>query len=769
MNFAAAILYAMSSSVLLAIVLGFLRGGLTPRSAAAALFIGLAVAAFSLWSGRNSFAPARRPRGWEWFPVGLFAWFSLRAFLWLITIEGDEIKTVVWNNCGDLSLHLGFIRYLANGAPFWPDSQIFAGGKLTYSIGADLFNSLLALIGLDVYRGLILVGVVCSAITGMALWRWGRGFTLMGFLCNGGLAAGALLLPHQIALAIVGNPVGFPDATAWPALADMQGGLAWKSIPISMFITQRGFLFALPAGLLLLCSWRARFFSGGEKDEWRMPLWGEILLYSAMPIFHIHTFIALSFMLAAFWVARMQIRKAIASIVAVSFIPATALVYLTLGTLKAAPEPLATDMSQIENPPSRPSPKVLGWKPGWMVDDDATKQGYAALGGDGEGRTFGSRLGRFVYFWSLNFGIAPLLVLGLLVIVLRTMFRRNFRFRSAVIFAAGASALAAAMAGGRAYEQDSFFAGEGIPLIAILAAVIAAIAVKLHPQTSGARTAQGSLFALAAFLGLCAILPVVTESFSGVRWNALPLLAATALLVLLLVRLSRDEHLLSGPAAFVLPALYLFFLGCNVKFAPWEWDNTKVFIWAYLIVLPFLWDLVIARFQFWTRAILCELLFFSGFVTLVGSLRPDMPDRTFASRSELEIVERALRDIPVSEPILTHPAHDHPVLLSGHRVVLGYPGHISSHGLDPGPHASKIDAIMRGNLDWRILAAEVGARYIYWGRMERAAYGGNEQAWRFTRRIRAGQTFEIYDIDTPAVPLDDAPTESAGASFPASR
>ena len=79
--------------------------------------------------------------------------------------------------------------------------------------------------------------------------------------------------------------------------------------------------------------------------------------------------------------------------------------------------------------------------------------------------------------------------------------------------------------------------------------------------------------------------------------------------------------------------------------------------------------------------------------------------------------------------------------------------------MEPGPHATKIEAIMRGNPDWRILAAEVGARYIYWGRMERAAYGDGEQPWRFTRRIRTGHDFEIYDLDTPSVPLDDVPTE----------
>ncbi len=676
MNFAAAILYAMSSSVLLAIILGFARGGLTPASAACALLGGLAVALGSLWTARRS-APAQRPRSWEWFAVGLFAWFTLRAFVWLVTVEGDEIKTVVWNNCGDLSLHVGFIRYIANGAPFWPESPILAGGKLTYSIGADFFNSLLVLIGMDVYRSLIVVGVVCSIITGMALWRWGRGFTLMGFLCNGGLAAAVIFLPHHLAVAITGNPVGFPETGVWPLLVDFQNALAWKSIPLAMFITQRGFLFALPAGLLLLCSWRARFFRGEPEDAWRLPVWGEVLLYASLPIFHIHTFAALSFMLAAFWLARVEIRRPLAKLVAVAFIPATLLVWLTLGTLKSAPLPEWNNMAQIENPPARPMPHVLGWKPGWMVDDDATTQGYTALGGQAEG----SRLGRFIYFWALNFGIAPLLALSLLVVILRMMFRRTIRYRTALACAVGAVLI-----------------GSG----------------------------------------------------------AFALLVATVALFVLLRRLSRDEQQPAWPAAFVLPALYLFLLGCTVKFAPWEWDNTKVLIWAYLIVLPFLWDLVIVRFGFWTRAIVCELLFFSGLLTLLGGLRPDMPYRTFASRTELELVERAVRDIPITEPILAHPTYNHPLMLVGRRVTLGYPAHIASHGLDPRPHAMKVDSIMRGDPDWRIFAAQLGARYLFWGPMERSAYGGEDQAWRFTHRIRESYDFELYDLDTPALPVDDA-------------
>ena len=763
MNFAAAILYAMSSSVVLAIVLGFLRGGLNSVTAVMALLGGLAVAALSLWKARGHATSMRRPRGWEWFPVILFTWFSLRAFLWLITIEGDEIKTVVWNNRGDVSLHIGFIRYLANGAPFWPESPIFAGGKLTYSIGSDLFNSLLVLIGVDVYRGLILVGLLCSAVAGMALWRWGRGFTLMGFLCNGGLAAAALLMPHQIASAITGSPYGFPDAGAWPAVSDVQGALAWKSIPLTMFITQRGFLFALPAGLLLLCSWRVRFFKGEAENAWRLPVWGEVLLYASMPIFHIHTFIALSFMLGAFYLARVEIRKSLTWLVALAFVPASFLVWLTLGTLKSAPAPEWGDMFQLENPPPRPSPKVLGWKPGWMVDDDATRQGYAAIAGDGEAKTFTSRLGRFVYFWLLNFGIAPILALSLLMVVLRMMFRKNFRFRTALFWASGAIALSAVLAGWSYYERGSLFGDlqnpKGVTFLPMLAAITAAIAGAMHRPNGKSRALRGGLFALAALLAVSASFPSTLDWFQGLRVNALPLVAATIVLVVLLRRLSRDDQQPLWPAAFVLPALYLFFLSCNVKFAPWEWDNTKVLIWAYLILLPFLWDLVIAHLSFWRKAIICELLFASGFITLFGGLRPDMPGRTFASRSELEMVERAVREIPITEPILSHPTFDHPLMLVGRRVVLGYPGHISSHGLDPGPHASKIEAIMRGWGDWRVLSGILGSHYLFWGPKEQQAYGGDDQAWRFTRRLGTGHGFEIYDFDTPTIPLDDVPVE----------
>src|SRR5690606_8539902 len=101
-------------------------------------------------------------------------------------------------NLGDLSLHLTYIHQLANGAAFWPENPILAGARLTYPLGIDLFNSLLVLVGVDVLRGLIWVGLIGSLLTGLALWRWGGAFTVAGFLCAGGLAGFAAFWSGQV-------------------------------------------------------------------------------------------------------------------------------------------------------------------------------------------------------------------------------------------------------------------------------------------------------------------------------------------------------------------------------------------------------------------------------------------------------------------------------------------------------------------------------------------------------------------------------------------
>src|SRR5437762_3388084 len=247
---------------------------------------------------------------WFWAVAICFAMFAVRSFCWLLYIDGSELKIQSPNNLGDLSLHLTLIKNFATGVALWPDSPIFAFSKLRYPAGIDLFNALLSLVHVDLLIGLVWVGLLASLATFWGFYRWGGTFAVAGFLFNGGI-------------------VGFQFFKTFKFL-DYQGTaadiahkpIAWKSIALSMLVTQRGWLYAIPAGLVLLWHWRAKFFSqqavagvtdpgqsgdGGKSEttavnaqgyrKGPLPWWVELSVYASMPLFHLHTFIALTIVL----------------------------------------------------------------------------------------------------------------------------------------------------------------------------------------------------------------------------------------------------------------------------------------------------------------------------------------------------------------------------------------------------------------------------------------------------------------------------------------
>ena len=272
----AALAFAFAS-VIAATLLAFLFSGLKVSVAWLAFACGI-VAASAAWRATESPARARLGCG-DWLVLAFFALCSLRAFLWLIYARDDEICVLSPNNLGDLSLHLNLIRYMASGVPFWPDSSILSRAPLSYPLGADLFTSLLELCGVTTARGLIWTGLAGAGLTGCALWFWGGPFGIAAFLFNGGLAGFAVLRTLQI--------------------EDFQREMVWKNLFLSMFVTQRGLLFALPAGLLLLHTWRERYFRTGHRV---IPAWLQLLLYASMPLFNIHAFLFLSIVLLSLFI-----------------------------------------------------------------------------------------------------------------------------------------------------------------------------------------------------------------------------------------------------------------------------------------------------------------------------------------------------------------------------------------------------------------------------------------------------------------------------------
>jgi hypothetical protein len=534
---------------------------------------------------------------------------------------------------------------------------------LRYPAGIDLFNALLSLIHVDLIVALTWVGLVASLATFYAFYRWGGAFAIAGFLFNGGIAGFQFFKNYKF--------------------SDYQGvnSIAWKSIPLSMFVTQRGWLYAIPAGLILLWHWREKFFRkpavvadepaqstavDTAYSKGPLPFWVELSLYASMPLFHLHTFLALTIVLLfallleppsevkfIVSVARKEgagglgrlishpgrwreifdgapIRRHATAILAAALIPATFFVWLVTDRFRAA--------------------SILTWHPGWVQDSNDFAAPFFRMGGSanfGSSTSFGLLLQKiwnglvapFFQFWLTNFGLWIPLALALVGLI-----------------------------GWRIWK-------------------------------------------------------------SGWRWGNKP----------------------PADIAFVLPAVAIFAVGYFLKTAPWEWDNLKLMVWGYFLVLPFLWSDIVGRWAFPERAAMCVALFGSGFITLLGGLTAGHPGFGLIERARLDNVGAQIRPLPIEARFATYPTFNHPVLLQGRKVVLGYPGHLWTEGFNYGDPNNRLTTLMNGAPNWRDVAKALGVRYIFWGQDEKTNYQASSRPWETSAfLVASGDWGAIYDLDRPA-------------------
>jgi len=501
----------------------------------------------------------------------VFTMFAIRSFCWILFFAGDNINIQSPFNLGDLGLHITYIKTFANGVAMWPESPIYVYSQLRYPAGIDLFNGLLTTLGFDIRHQLIATGLLASLATFYALYRWGGTFTVAGFLFNGGIAGYQFLDTHKF--------------------LDYQGTshVSWKSIPLTMFVTQRGLLYAIPAGLLLLWQWRSKYGSEAQKEKQPLPVWTEYVLYASMPLFHVHTFIALSILLLVLFLTRPASRLPLLKLVGAAVLPAVFFVWLTTDHMRAG--------------------SILEWHFGWT-------------------QTVGDFKMEFFLFWLFNFG--PFL-----------------------------------------------------PLIIALVWIVA--------QQESDRPRSGKF------------------------------------------ELSID-------AAYLAAAVLIFLLSLCVKTAPWEWDNIKLLIWSYFITLPILWERLLRRWPVPLRGGVCIIIFFSGFVSLIGGLAVNKDGYGFANRSEVDFVAAAVRRLPVEARFAGFPTYNR-------KMVCGYGGHLWTQGINSTDVENKLLTLMLGQGDWKRAARELQVRYLFWGNLEKANYAASTKPWEKQLPLVAqGGWGSIYDF-----------------------
>jgi hypothetical protein len=425
----------------------------------------------------------------------------------------------------------------------------------------------------------------------------------------------------------------------------------------------------------------------------------ELTLYATMPLFHLHTFLALSFVLAFLFLFRdAPARKQLAWLGGAAFLPATFFVWLITDHFHAG--------------------SVLQWNPGWVQNNGDFARPLAAFTQQPATVTapvpgFVGTLKHFVQFWVINFGITLPLVIALVVLLAIRTWRRRDEPAPVKI------------------RLLSFLATLAV-VVAVFASLYAYFSLKYSPFV---------VMALIPPVAFAVMIPLFASALQKDWRQTIPITTASA---------------------FVIPAAALFLFSCFVKTAPWEWDNIKLIIWSYLIVLPFVWSEIISRWPFLVRALVCLLLFGSGFVTLFGGLAAGKTGYGMADRMELDAIGVAVSKLPAEARYAAYATYNHPLLLQGRKLVLGYAGHVWTQGFSYGDDANKLAQLMNGAPGWKKIAQDFRVRYLFWGRMEIANYPQSTRPWeKEFKLVDSGPWGAIYDLESPSAPPAVLPTPGA--------
>ncbi|MGH9766789.1 MAG: hypothetical protein ACREAB_05075, partial [Blastocatellia bacterium] len=139
---------------------------------------------------------------------------------------------------------------------------------------------------------------------------------------------------------------------------------------------------------------------------------------------------------------------------------------------------------------------------------------------------------------------------------------------------------------------------------------------------------------------------------------------------------------------------------------------------AYLFTRRF----IIAR---GLAAISLIALVFSGALDVTRALSPAENVGVFG-QADLEVAALLREKTPPRALILHAPIHNSVVALSGRQSVMGYPGHLWTHGLDYAQRELDVTTIFKGGAQMIEPLSRLGVEYVIVGPAERAQLEADE-------------------------------------------
>jgi hypothetical protein len=203
---------------------------------------------------------------------------------------------------------------------------------------------------------------------------------------------------------------------------------------------------------------------------------------------------------------------------------------------------------------------------------------------------------------------------------------------------------------------------------------------------------------------------------------------------------------------------WVLFALCNIiRFQPWNWDNSKLLTWSYLMliipavrVLSYLWrsdrrvvkGVVIA---------LTGLLIFSGGLELLRLMQSGRTTHRMWDASKIDMALNLQKILKPDETVLTDDDHLNWVSsLAGGQILMGYRGWLWSYGINYSERENEIRLMYSGKPGAEELFSKYHVRYAVLSPSARTHFGANELLFLFKyKMVMKDQDTRVYDVTSP--------------------
>jgi hypothetical protein len=208
-----------------------------------------------------------------------------------------------------------------------------------------------------------------------------------------------------------------------------------------------------------------------------------------------------------------------------------------------------------------------------------------------------------------------------------------------------------------------------------------------------------------------------------------------------LVSLLGLKYLNTFQKIFIIPFTLVFIAANLFLFQAYDWDNSKLLTWVYLVFSAPAGLLITKLFSQPTpRQIIGLILFittiFSGSLDIIRVTNYSRRSIPMLSTEEINLSNWINQHTPTESIWLTASNHNHPVpVLTGRQIIMGYPGWLWSYGIDYSTTQSRIQSIFQGTPEATYWINYFSIDYVVIGPHETSQFQPNLDFFSSTGRL----------------------------------